>query len=37
LTLTQEGTPAEWVEPARDGWGKIISALALHLAEEDRG
>ena len=34
LTLTQQDTPAEWVERARDGWGKIIGALSSHLAEE---
>jgi uncharacterized protein YndB with AHSA1/START domain len=31
LTLTQEDTPAEWVDRAREGWGKIIDGLAAML------
>jgi len=31
LTLTQEGTPPEWVDRTREGWGKIVEALAANL------
>lgn len=34
LTLTQEGTPAEWVEKTREGWGKIIGVLETNLAKD---
>jgi uncharacterized protein YndB with AHSA1/START domain len=34
LTLTQEGTPPEWIDRAREGWGAIVAALAAHLARE---
>jgi uncharacterized protein YndB with AHSA1/START domain len=34
LTLTQERTLAGWVEKSREGWSKIIDALAANLAEE---
>lgn len=34
LTLTQEGTPPEWVERTREGWGKIVDSLSKILAEE---
>jgi uncharacterized protein YndB with AHSA1/START domain len=34
LTLTQEGTPPEWVDRAREGWDKIIDGLSAHLAKE---
>jgi uncharacterized protein YndB with AHSA1/START domain len=34
LTLTQESTLPEWVERARDGWGKIIGTLAANLAKD---
>jgi uncharacterized protein YndB with AHSA1/START domain len=33
LTLTQEGTPLEWVEASREGWGKIVDGLATSLPE----
>jgi uncharacterized protein YndB with AHSA1/START domain len=32
LTLTQHGTPAEWVERTREGWAKILESLAQHLS-----
>jgi uncharacterized protein YndB with AHSA1/START domain len=31
LTLTQEGTPPEWIDRTREGWGKIVDGLASHL------
>jgi uncharacterized protein YndB with AHSA1/START domain len=34
LTLTQENTPSEWIDRAREGWDKIIAGLASHLAKE---
>ena len=34
LTLTQEGTPTDWVERTREGWGKIVDSLSKILAEE---
>jgi uncharacterized protein YndB with AHSA1/START domain len=34
LTLTQEGTLAEWVERTREGWGKIMDKLALNLTND---
>ncbi len=32
LTLTQEGTPPEWVEKTREGWGGILDNLRSSLA-----
>ena len=34
LTLTQEGTLAEWVDRAREGWGKICDSLSAFLVKE---
>jgi uncharacterized protein YndB with AHSA1/START domain len=31
LTLTHEGVPAEWLDRTREGWGKIVDALASNL------
>jgi uncharacterized protein YndB with AHSA1/START domain len=31
LTLTHDGVPAEWFEQTREGWGKILDALAENL------
>ena len=31
LTLTQHGTPAEYVERTREGWAKILESLAVSL------
>jgi len=33
LTLTHEDVLPEWVNSARDGWTKIVDALASHLAQ----
>ena len=34
LTLTHEGVLPEWLDSAREGWGKIVDGLSAHLAEE---
>jgi uncharacterized protein YndB with AHSA1/START domain len=33
LTLTQEGTPPEWVDSARAGWGRIVESLDANLVK----
>jgi uncharacterized protein YndB with AHSA1/START domain len=37
LTLTHEGVLPEWLESGREGWGKILDGLAVHLADELAG
>jgi uncharacterized protein YndB with AHSA1/START domain len=32
LTLTHEGVLPEWLNPTREGWGKILDGLSAHLA-----
>jgi uncharacterized protein YndB with AHSA1/START domain len=32
LTLTHEGVLAEWLDSSREGWGKILDALAANVA-----
>jgi len=34
LTLTNEGVLPEWLDSAREGWGKILDGLNAHLAKE---
>jgi uncharacterized protein YndB with AHSA1/START domain len=34
VTLTHEGVLPEWLDPTREGWGKILDGLASHLATE---
>jgi uncharacterized protein YndB with AHSA1/START domain len=33
LTLTHEGVLPEWLEQSKEGWGKILEALAENLGE----
>jgi uncharacterized protein YndB with AHSA1/START domain len=34
LTLTHDGVLPEWLERSREGWSKIVGALAADLAKE---
>jgi uncharacterized protein YndB with AHSA1/START domain len=34
LTLTNEDVPAEYLDPNREGWGKILDGLSTLLVEE---
>ena len=33
LTLTHQGVQPEWLEPSREGWGKILDTLSDFLAK----
>jgi uncharacterized protein YndB with AHSA1/START domain len=37
LTLTQQDTPAEYVERTREGWAKILESLAMCLSKQGEG